>query len=508
VIGARRSHLFAQGRRLVPVLVALAVSASSPAAAPAADAPDLVPELRQDPYAGQVAPVYVDAFEEPGQLLYRFDAILRNRGGALDLYRDADTGHAMQAVWAGGTPSQAPDPNQPPTSPDATPTDLETRGASFAYVFEKTHEHWHFFTAARYELELPDGSSRVSDKVGFCLFDGFGDAGGATLYFPPGYEGSGLQTWCGFDHPDGEFVRMGLSPGAADRYASQREFQWIDIAGLRPGTYMLRATANPDGSIIESNSLNDVVREPRVIPGVLAAGRTVRRSDGSPLAIDLSGEVVAPHIPARRAGDCDPIATSEHCYVWAPATGPLSFRIVRPPRQGMAVISAEEGLRATALYIPAGGHAGPDSFEYTATDARGLESPPALVEVEGPPSAESVPTLGPPGPEGGQPVRRPLVAGLALRRRGDRWFALIRLTASARLSGRVERRGNAYRLVRTIRSRQLARGRRQIALGRLGAGRYRLRLRFSAQDGRRLTAGRRFRVGDDSGSRRPRRSRG
>jgi hypothetical protein len=102
-----------------------------------------------------------------------------------------------------------------------------------------------------------------SDKIGFCLFDGFGDAGGNTLYFPPAYTGGGAQTGCGFDNPDGEFVRMGLSPGAADRYASQREFQWIDIAGLRPGGYTLRAIANPTGSIIESGPPNNVVLEPR-----------------------------------------------------------------------------------------------------------------------------------------------------------------------------------------------------------------------------------------------------
>jgi hypothetical protein len=500
VTGARRSHLFAHERRLVPVLVALAVSASSPAAAPAADAPDLVPELREDRYAGQVAPVYVDAFEEPGRLLYRFDAILRNRGGALDLYRDTDTGHATQAVWAGGTPSQAPDPNQPPTSPDATLIDLGARGASFAYAFEKTHQHWHFFTAARYELELPDGSSRLSEKVGFCLFDGFGDAGGATLYFPPGYTGSGTQTWCGFDHPDGDFVRMGLSPGAADRYASQREFQWIDVAGLRPGEYMLGATANPDGSIVESDTRNNVLREPRMVPGVLAGGQRVPRSDGTELSIGLSGEVVAPEVPARRAADCDPTAGSESCYVWAAASGALDFRIVRPPRHGTVVISVEAGLAATALYTPEEGHRGPDSFEYAATDARGLESPPALVEIEAlpPPGGSAGSDAFTPGGDAGS-VLGGLLKGLAVRRRGERWYAVVRLAVGATVRGRLERRGSPYRPMRRLRPRRLAPGRRQIALGRLRAGAYRLRLRFAAPDGHRLTARRRFRVGDESG---------
>jgi hypothetical protein len=129
--------LLALSKRFLPIrglasLLVVVIAASAPAVARAGDRPDLVPELHVEPYAGQVAPVYVDAFGEPGRLLYRFDAVLRNQGGILDLYRDASSGNAMQAVWAGGTPSETPDPNQPPTSPDATLTDLSTRGASFA----------------------------------------------------------------------------------------------------------------------------------------------------------------------------------------------------------------------------------------------------------------------------------------------------------------------------------------------------------------------------------------
>ena len=49
------------------------------------------------------------------------------------------------------------------------------------------------------------------------------------------------------------FVRMGLSPGAADRYASQREFQYVDVTGLAPGAYRLRGIANPDGHVLEDD---------------------------------------------------------------------------------------------------------------------------------------------------------------------------------------------------------------------------------------------------------------
>lgn len=440
-----------------------------------------------EPYPGQVAPVYIDAFEEPGRLLYRFDAVLRNQGGILDLYRDAGTGKATQAVWAGGTPSETPDPNQPPTSPDATLTDLSTRGATFAYVFEKTHDHWHFFSAARYELALPDGSRRVSDKVGFCLFDGFGDAGGATLYFPSGYTGSGTQTWCGFDHPDGQFVRMGLSPGAADRYASQREFQWIDIAGMRPGIYALRAMANPDGAILEADSSNNVLTEARAVPGVVAAEPSATRTGTGPVAIDLSGHVVAPEIPARRAADCEPVAVSEDCYVRADPSGPLTFRIVRAPRHGTVAIAAENGLRATASYEPAEGYRGDDDFQYTATDARGLESLPATVRV--------LADL----PEGNGKLGR-LIRGLAIRRRHGRWYVIARLDAGSRVRGRLERharrdaRAARYRLLRRLRPGRLASGRERIVLGRLRPGRYRVRLRFQASDGRRASVTRRFRA--------------
>ena len=48
-----------------------------------------------------MAPVFVDAFEEPGQLLYRFDAVIANQGGTLDLFRGAGGG-VRQAVWPGG----------------------------------------------------------------------------------------------------------------------------------------------------------------------------------------------------------------------------------------------------------------------------------------------------------------------------------------------------------------------------------------------------------------------
>jgi hypothetical protein len=67
-----------------------------PAASSSEDAPDLRIGLPSVPYSDQVAPVYVDAYEQPGRLLYRFDAIVENTGGALDLFGGA--GEVRQKV--------------------------------------------------------------------------------------------------------------------------------------------------------------------------------------------------------------------------------------------------------------------------------------------------------------------------------------------------------------------------------------------------------------------------
>ena len=463
-------------------------------AARAADKPDLVPELRSAPsYEGQVAPVYLDAYEQPGKLLYRFDAVIRNQGGALDLFRDPDTGSAMQAVWRGGEPSEAPDPNRPPSSPDATLIDIGARGARFGYVFEKTHDHWHFFTAGRYALELPGGGERVSDKGGFCLFDGFGDMDGSTTYFPPDHQGSGSQTWCGFGHPSGSFVRMGLSPRGADRYASQREFQWIDISGLRPGRYTLRAEVNPHGHIEEANAANDVVTESRLVPGVIAADVTESRPVHQGADVELSASVVAPEVPARTSAFCEPSAASSDCYVRASASGPLTFRILEQPRHGSVTLSAQRGTAATARYEPAPGYAGEDSFAYTAMDARGLVSPPASVRIL--PPADPSRSREDGGEAGRSRPSARVVTALAVKRRRGRWYALLRLAADAVVGGRLDRRrGTGYVRERRLKRTTLTTGRRWLALGHLRrGGRYRLRLEI-ASAGRSELVTRRFRA--------------
>lgn len=450
--GLRRSSA------LVLTLAALAASAG-PAGAQS-DRPDLVIRLPGEPSGSLVAPVFVDAFEEPGRLLYRFDAVIANQGGTLDLFRGPGGG-VRQAVWPGGQPATAPKPDVTPSGPEVV--DRSGFGSGFEYAYEKTHEHFHFSSAARYELRPQGGAARVSDKVGFCMFDSFGPA----TYFAYSVRGAGGETWCRFNEAEvaeqpEQTVRMGLSPGAADVYSAQRERQWVDITGLAPGPAVVRGRANPLHCVLESDEANNTTSVSRQIPGVRVAD-----VQGSPAGIVLTGAVVAPDVPARRSGGCIPERTSTSCYVWASAAGPLRFAVIGEPAHGTVALAPDGGLRATAGYTPDPGFAGEDSFTYVATDARGLTSPPATARVTVPAPPAGTPLA---------PAIRARLTRIRIVRRHGRWRVQLRASAAARLSGRLERRVGGRRATYRLRARRVAAGPVRMSLGRLARGRYRLRL--------------------------------
>jgi hypothetical protein len=455
------------------VLAALAASTGTAGALP--DEPDLVIRLPDVASGTQPAPVFVDAFEEPGRLLYRFDAIIANQGGTLDLFRGPGGG-VRQAVWPGGVPTTAPKPDVTPSGPEVR--DRSGFGSGFEYAYEKTHQHFHFSSAARYELQPQGGAARTADKVGFCMFDTYQP--GPADYFRYAVQGAGGETWCGFNAPGQASVRMGISPGGADIYTAQRERQWVDITGLAPGPAVMRAQANPLLCILESDAANNATSDSRQVPGVRAAAVAGSTGAATPLALELAGTVVAPGVPARRSGGCAP-GTSRSCYVWSSAAGPLSFRVVEEPRHGTVALAPGGGLRSAATYTPAAGFAGEDRFTYVATDARGLTSLPATATVNVAAAAGAAPPVVP-APRA--TARARLTAVRVVRRRGL-WRVQLRASAPARLSGRLERRVRGRRVVRRLRSRRVTAGPVRVALGRLAQGRYRVRLDV---DGKRAAA--------------------
>ena len=457
--------------------VLIAALAAAVAAAPAHALPELRISMPSQPYDGQYAPVYVDAFQEPGRVLYRFDALIHNDGTALDLYREAD-GSVHQALWPEGQPTEEQLPGERP--PAGVPTAPAGPGARMAYVVEQTHEHFHFITAARYELLVPGAAPRASGKIGFCMFDSFDIPGGTAAFFRPD------RPWCQEADPGSGFVRMGLSPGAADRYSSQREFQYVDVTGLAPGAYRLRGVANPEGHVLEDDGVPAVTEEERTIPGVEADPAAIATTAGAPAAADVRARAVAPGIPARRAASCTPRAGLDDCYARISAGTPLAYAVASGPAHGAAGF---DGARLT--YVPAAGFAGADRLTYTATDGRGLTSAPAAVDVQ---VGAAPPGASPPAVTVAEPAARRLLRIGRVRRSGRRMLRvrlLCRPAAAGSCAGVLEARLAGRRAGRR-RFSGLAAGRRRTVLIRLRRGpaerRVVLRARVRDEQGAGVTA--------------------
>jgi hypothetical protein len=359
------------------------------AAAAVQTKPDLVVQFPDVPRPSQHAPIYVDAYTEPGTVLYRFDSVLFNQGGTLDLFRDATTGHVFQAVWDGGIPSVPPDPNTPPPAgtPGLTIEDLTARGAAFQYVAAPDHNHFHFENAAQYSLLVPGMSALGSAKIGFCFADDYGKP--PVSYFPYPYTGPGMS-WCAVGQPDAQFFREGISPGGADLYNSQVGFQWIDVTGLAPGTYSLRGEVDPGHILDESDYSNNVTVVKRVVPGVIARSVAVRKMAAA--VVPLSGTVVGPAIPARASANCYPRSESSACLVTDGRTPKLRFSVASAPCFGHIRMRQTGATKGVATYTPNAKRPTVDGFSYVARDARGLVSTPAYVRIgtprsSGPPQA-------------------------------------------------------------------------------------------------------------------------
>ena len=372
-------------RKIAVIGAVIAGAAMSAAPAGAADEPDLTALLPTETSAKGIPRVFVDTVEHEasGSVLYRFDAVILNSGGALDVFRDLGNGHAVQAIWSGGVPNPAPDPNVAPTpAPNVTFDDRSPSGAEFVFSSAPGHNHWHFQSTARYELLLPGGGARLADKIGFCMFDTWNTNAG-TRYFLFGYRGSGELTWCSAGHPQaGTFTRMGITRDYGDLYQAQTADQWVDMTGLVPGSHQLRATVNPFGFIAESSTANNTLTVTRTIPGTIAKDGARMVGPGG-LTFPIAGSVVGAGIPSRHPSCTtrDQLRKDPNCYVYTSTNGPLTFSVVGAPQHGALTMLSGGGLTRSVRYVPDPGFDGEDSFRFVVRDGRGLTSQPATVTL-------------------------------------------------------------------------------------------------------------------------------
>ena len=232
----------------------------------------------------------------------------------------------------------------------ATVADRSGSGASFVYAYEKTHQHWHFSSAARYELAA-GGRRGAGGREGRLLPVRLLRAG--ALLRLRRAQGPAGETWCGFNAPSQPSVRMGLSPGGADIYSAQRERQWVDITGLEPGPAVMRAQANPLHCILESDEANNSTSDARQIPGVRVAGAAGSTAAGSAADGRARGHAWSRRTSPRAAAAAARPARAAPATSGPSADGPLSFRVVGEPAHGTVALAPGGG--------PAGGgdlHAG------------------------------------------------------------------------------------------------------------------------------------------------------
>ena len=176
-----------------------------------------------------------------GRRLLRFTAMMVNIGAGHFELRGSRASttepmHMRQVVYA-GTARDAPITREIPTN------------AVAGYAGDG-HNHWHVNEMMRYDMWGPGGTLRGA-KVGFCFLDS--DPWATSL---PGYNGSYYRgSMCSTD-PSILNNRMGISIGWGDEYEYYLAWQWVDITNVKPGTYYVRATVDPNGSFTESDDVN------------------------------------------------------------------------------------------------------------------------------------------------------------------------------------------------------------------------------------------------------------
>jgi dipeptidyl aminopeptidase/acylaminoacyl peptidase len=117
------------------------------------------------------------------------------------------------------------------------------------YNGSSDHSHWHLLDFQRYELRAADGSVVVRDrKSGFCIGDRYGVAPGKIANRE---RRAVFRGFCNLYQPDASEVDAGTSVGFSDRYHSRLDGQNVDLTGVPSGRYVLVNRTNPTLTIRE-----------------------------------------------------------------------------------------------------------------------------------------------------------------------------------------------------------------------------------------------------------------
>jgi Lysyl oxidase/Bacterial Ig domain len=325
---------------VVAFSVTLVALACAGAGAPgAALATPLLPDVVSDAPEADGAPDVQDD-GQGARLLLRLDGFVHNAGrGALEI-RGANPsnrvmGTVRQRVYDSVSGFQdighAPAP-------------------SLIYETNDEHRHWHLMHAMRYSLWSEDRSVEVApvQKVGFCLED----SESVESWASDDREYTSAN-FCAWGNDQASSVVMGVSAGWRDVYGSRLAFQWVDITDTAPGRYWLRADADPDGVIAESDEVNPPAYE----------------SDMSIVDGHRADPVAAGPVPALGSTPIT-LAATTFADRYGGSLGPRQFQIVTPPAGGTLDRPTGTWFSAGQVrYTPKPGFSGPDTFTFAARDA-------------------------------------------------------------------------------------------------------------------------------------------
>jgi hypothetical protein len=342
--------------------------------------PDLTPLLPTD--SSTHVARFMDTVQQPGHTLVRFDTVLMNGAdaGRLDLYRTGAGQPTEQKVWQIGEALDTP-------SPDAAPADTSNSTAladfyKFFYFDAAGHHHFHFPHAAQYQLTTLAGAvigDSPKNNVGFCLFDSYSQD--PVFAADPCHPGESTYTGP---------IRMGISPDSGDLYGAGLTDQWVDVTAVMPGDYLIRATANPDHVIQESDYSDNVRSFPITVAGAAPSDATASTPSGAPVDVSLGARVFGSDILNRIAPggtncggeNADLYNPASACFNTTPASTTRVTFAVTDAAGGTAAITSQSGLGATLRFTPAAGFSGTATVHYTATDSRGLTSPAATATIQ------------------------------------------------------------------------------------------------------------------------------
>lgn len=118
------------------------------------------------------------------------------------------------------------------------------------------HHHWHVMGMERYELFPMDApfadGPLTGHKRGFCFFDGY--VRDPSL---PNFQPSPKYSYFGCGTPGSQSLLVGLSVGWGDLYPYDFAGQYVDLAGVAPGDYLVCLTADPSNWFREIHDGNN-----------------------------------------------------------------------------------------------------------------------------------------------------------------------------------------------------------------------------------------------------------